>query len=111
MFLTKRKRGAKYRWCTCRWWQIALIPLVSSSGMTFANMVSVPTEEHNIPIHTSPLIPQVMPTRLTLRGHRCIRYKNVFTSIGSDHKTFLGLHMSKVRGRDSSHVTQAAHTA
>jgi hypothetical protein len=28
-------------------WQSALIHVVSSSGMTYANVVSVPTEEHN----------------------------------------------------------------
>jgi hypothetical protein len=28
-------------------WQITLISVVSSSDMTYANMVSVPTEEHN----------------------------------------------------------------
>jgi hypothetical protein len=29
-------------------WQIALVPVVSSSGMTYANMVSVPAKKHNI---------------------------------------------------------------
>jgi hypothetical protein len=38
---------AKYRWHTYSRWQIALIPIVSSSGMTYRNMVSVPAEEHN----------------------------------------------------------------
>jgi hypothetical protein len=28
-------------------WQITFIPVVSSSGMTYANVVSVPAEEHN----------------------------------------------------------------
>jgi hypothetical protein len=28
-------------------WQFTLIPVVSSSGMTYTNMVSVPAEEHN----------------------------------------------------------------
>jgi hypothetical protein len=28
-------------------WQLVLIPVVSSSGMTYAIMVSVPAEEHN----------------------------------------------------------------
>jgi hypothetical protein len=41
--------------------------------------------------HTSPLISQVVSMRLTLCGHRCIRYKNVFTYCINDHKTFLGL--------------------
>jgi hypothetical protein len=64
----KEKGGDKYRWRTCRWWQITLILIVSSSGMTYANVVNVTAEEHNIHIHTSPLIPRVALTRLTLRG-------------------------------------------
>jgi hypothetical protein len=28
-------------------WQIALVHEVSSSGMTYANVVSIPVEEHN----------------------------------------------------------------
>jgi hypothetical protein len=36
--------------------------------------------------HMSPLIPQVVPTCLTMRGHPCICHKNVFTSCESDHK-------------------------
>jgi hypothetical protein len=30
---------------------------VSSNGMTYTNVVSVPIEEHNIHMHTSPRIP------------------------------------------------------
>jgi hypothetical protein len=61
---------------------------------SYANVVSIPVKKHNRYIwHTSPLILQMTPTRLTLRGQRCIRYKNIFTSCGSDHKIFLGLHM------------------
>jgi hypothetical protein len=60
-------------------------------------------KEYNIHIHTSPLIPQVVLTRLTLRGQRCIRHKNIFTSCGSGHKTFSCLYSPWVRGRASSH--------
>jgi hypothetical protein len=42
--------------------------------------------------HTSPLIPQVASVCLTLHGQCCIRYENVFTTWGRDHKTFLGPH-------------------
>jgi hypothetical protein len=47
-FLTKRKRGVKHRCRTCSQWQIALIHVVSSSGMTYANVVSIPAEKYNI---------------------------------------------------------------
>jgi hypothetical protein len=43
----QKKRLTKYRWCKDSQWQFALIPVVSSSGMTHANVVSVPAEEHN----------------------------------------------------------------
>jgi hypothetical protein len=71
--------------------------------LVYAIVVSIPAEEHNIHIHISPLIPQVVPMCLTLHGQRCIRHKNVFTSCGSGHKTFLGLYSPWVRGRDSLH--------
>jgi hypothetical protein len=51
MFLTKRN-FAKYRWRTYNRWQIALIPVVSSSGMTYTHVVSVPTEKLNRHIFT-----------------------------------------------------------
>jgi hypothetical protein len=34
-------------WRTYNRWQITLIPIVSSSGITYANVVSIPTKEHN----------------------------------------------------------------
>jgi hypothetical protein len=40
----QKKKGAKYRWRT---WENTLIPVVSSTGITYANVVSVPTEENN----------------------------------------------------------------
>jgi hypothetical protein len=43
----QNKSFAKYRWRTYSRWQITLIFIVSSSGMTYTNMVSIPTEEHN----------------------------------------------------------------
>jgi hypothetical protein len=79
-FLTKRKTFAQYRWCTYSWWQFTLIPVVIPSEMTYESVVSVPTEKYKYIGHTSPLIPQVAPTRLTLRGLLCMSYENVFTS-------------------------------
>jgi hypothetical protein len=73
-------------------------------NLAYIIVVSIPVKEHNIHIwHTSPLIPQVAHTHLTLRGQRCIRHKDVFTSYGSGHKTALGLYLPQVRSRDSSH--------
>jgi hypothetical protein len=43
----QKKSFAKYRWRTYNWWQITLIPVVSSNDMTYVNMVSIPAEEHN----------------------------------------------------------------
>jgi hypothetical protein len=43
----QKKKGDKYRWRMCSQWQNVLIPVVSSNGMTYANVVSVPAEEHN----------------------------------------------------------------
>jgi hypothetical protein len=42
----QKKSFAKYRWRTYNQWQIALIPVVSSRGMTYTNVVTVPTEKH-----------------------------------------------------------------
>jgi hypothetical protein len=88
----QKKTFVKYRLRTHSRWQIALIPMVSSSGMTYTIMVSIPSEKHMYIWHTSPLITQVVSTHLTLRGQRYIRYKNIFTFWGRDHKTFLGPH-------------------
>jgi hypothetical protein len=78
----QKKSFAKYRWHTYNRWQITLISVVSSSGMTYTNVVSIPAEEHNRYIypHTSSLILQVAPVRLTLYGQHCMHYENVFTS-------------------------------
>jgi hypothetical protein len=43
----QKKCFAKYGWHTYSQWQIALIPVVSSSDITYANVVSILTEEHN----------------------------------------------------------------
>jgi hypothetical protein len=43
----QKKKGVKYRWRTYCRWQNALIPVVSSSGMTYIIEVSVPIKEHN----------------------------------------------------------------
>jgi hypothetical protein len=43
----QKKVFVNYRWCTYNWWQITLIPIVSYSDMTYANVVSIPAEEHN----------------------------------------------------------------
>jgi hypothetical protein len=47
----QKKKVTKYRWCMYSRWQIALILVVSSNDITYINIVSVPTEEHNIYIH------------------------------------------------------------
>jgi hypothetical protein len=73
-------------------WQSHSSPYSVLTKLFYAIVVSVPTEEHNIHIHTSPLIPQVAPTCLMLRGQHCIHQNNVFTSCGSGHKTFVGLY-------------------
>jgi hypothetical protein len=88
---------------TCRW-QSHSFPLLVLANLIYAIVVSVPAEEHSIHIwHTSPLIPQVTPTHLTLHGQRCIRHKDVFTSSKSGHKTFSDLYSPWVRSRDLSH--------
>jgi hypothetical protein len=43
----QKKSFVKYRCHTYCRWQIALIPVVSSSGMTYTKVVSVTVEEHN----------------------------------------------------------------
>jgi hypothetical protein len=43
----QKKSLTKYRWHTHNRWQIILIPVVSSTSMTYANIVSIPAEEHN----------------------------------------------------------------
>jgi hypothetical protein len=43
----QKKSFAKYRWRTYNEWQITLIPVVSSSGMTYSNVVSIPAKKHN----------------------------------------------------------------
>jgi hypothetical protein len=44
----QKKFFANYRWHMYSRWQITLIPVISFSGMTYANMVSIFIEEHNI---------------------------------------------------------------
>jgi hypothetical protein len=44
----QKKKVAKYRWRMYNRWQFALTPMVSSSDMTYENVVSVPVEKHNI---------------------------------------------------------------
>jgi hypothetical protein len=43
----QKKSFAKYKWRTYNRWQITLIPIVSSSDMTYVNEISVLAEEHN----------------------------------------------------------------
>jgi hypothetical protein len=43
-----KEKLADYSWRTCSRWQLALIPVVSSSGMTYTNVASIPTEVHNV---------------------------------------------------------------
>jgi hypothetical protein len=96
----QKEKLAQYIRRTYSQWQIVLIRVVSSTEMTYTNVVSVTAEKHNIHIHASPLIPYVATMHLTLRGQRCIRYKNVFTSYRCGDKTFPGLFPPWVRGRD-----------
>jgi hypothetical protein len=54
--------------------------VVNSIGTTYSNVVSVPIENITyIYNHTSPLIPQVAPTGLTLHGQSRIHHEKVFT--------------------------------
>jgi hypothetical protein len=76
----QKKFFVKYRWCTCNRWQFTLIPVVSSSGMTYANVVSVPAEEHNRYITYITTSPPSGVVHLTLYGQRYIRYENIFMS-------------------------------
>jgi hypothetical protein len=100
----QKKRFAKYIWRTYSQWRSHSSPWSVLAKLVYAIMVSVPAEEHNIHIwYTSPLIPQVAHTCLTLCGQRCICHKDVFTSCGSGHKIFSGLYSLQVRGRNSSH--------
>jgi hypothetical protein len=103
VYVSHRKKSfAKYRWRTYSRWQITLIPVVSSSGMTYANVESVPREEHNRYMIYITTYPPVAPVRLTLHVQRCICYENVFTSCGRDHKTSRGV-MSPPLTRMISH--------
>jgi hypothetical protein len=81
----------------------SLIPIVSSSETSLCNRGKRTYRKYNIHKHTSPFIPQVVPTYLTLHGQCYIHHKNVFMSYGSRHKTFPGLYSPWVHGRDSSH--------
>jgi hypothetical protein len=47
MFLTKRKRVPNIYGIRLVGGKVALIPVVSSSGMTYTNVVSVLVEQHN----------------------------------------------------------------
>jgi hypothetical protein len=92
-FLTKRKACATYRWHTHSRWQFALNPVVSSNDMTYKTWLAYMQKKTiYIYTHTTPLIPQVAPMRLTLYGQYCICYENVFTSWERDNKIFLGPH-------------------
>jgi hypothetical protein len=94
----QKKKLAKYRWHTYSRWQSALIPVVRSNDMAYETWLAyMQKRTKDIYSHTSQLIPQVAPLCLTLHGQRCIRYENVFTSWGRDHKTFLGLNALGVR--------------
>jgi hypothetical protein len=44
----QKKSFAKYRWHMYNRWQIVLTTIVSSSGMTYANVVSVPIEKIHV---------------------------------------------------------------
>jgi hypothetical protein len=88
----QKKKVIKYRWRTYSRWQITLIPVVSSS-VWLMQMWLPYLQKSTINIwYTSSLILQVALMHLTLHGQRCIRYENVLTSWGRDHKTSQGPH-------------------
>jgi hypothetical protein len=62
-----KEKFAQYIRRTYKRWQSHSSPWSVLTKLVYAIMVSVPTEEHNIHIYTSPLIPQVVPMHLTLR--------------------------------------------
>jgi cytochrome c oxidase subunit IV len=95
-----KEKVAKYSWKTCSRWQNTLIPMVNSNGLTYTIVVSVSTENTtDIYNHISPLILQVASVHLTMRGHHCIYYENIFTSCRRDHKKLLGPHALSARLR------------
>jgi hypothetical protein len=105
----QKKSFAKYIWCTYNWWQITLFPVVSSSGMTYAYVVSI-LAENTIDIwHTSPLIPQVASVHLMIHGQHCICYENVFMSWGRDNKTSLGPHALGARSWPVARQTRSPY--
>jgi hypothetical protein len=72
--------------------------MVNSNDTTYGNVISVLAEKHNRYIFTCiTTYAQVAPVCLTLHGQHYIRYKNVFTYCGRDHKTLLGPHTLGVR--------------
>jgi hypothetical protein len=75
-----QKEFAKYSWRMYSRWQIALISVVSSNCMIYANMISIPIKKYRYIWHTSSLILQAAHISLMLHGQYCIRYENVFTS-------------------------------
>jgi hypothetical protein len=87
----------KYIWHAYNWWQITLIPVVSSSDLTYKTWLAYLQKSIIYIWHTSPLIPQVTPAHLMLHGQCCICYENVFTSWVRDHKTSLGAHILDAR--------------
>jgi hypothetical protein len=93
-FLTKRKSLPNIDGIRIVDGKFVLNPMVISSDTTYETWLTY-LQKSTIYIytHTSPLIPQVAPTCLTLYVQRCIRYKNIFTSWGRDHKTFLCPHV------------------
>jgi hypothetical protein len=72
MFLTK-KRFAQYIRHTYNRWRSHSSPLSVLAKLVYAIMVRVPAEKHNIHLHTSPLIPQVVSMHLALHtSQECI---------------------------------------
>jgi hypothetical protein len=75
-----KEKIVKYIWRIYSLWQMVLIPVVSSNDMTYVIVITISTENIiDIYTHALPLIPQVAPTCLTLRGQRCIHYESIFT--------------------------------
>jgi hypothetical protein len=92
-FLSKRKRVSNTDGIRVVGDKTHSSPQLVLGDMTYSTWLEYLQKNHRYIWYTSPLIPQVTPMHLTLRGQRCIYYENVFMSWGSDHKTSLGPHI------------------
>jgi hypothetical protein len=84
-----------------KWWQMLVLFVphqkksfwrVSSSCMTYANVVSAPAKEHNRYMAYIITYPPNGACAFNTARTSCIRYENIFTSWGKGHKTSLDPH-------------------